>query len=70
MEDIVMTFAFLIIAIIAITIRFVIPILLFVIGLMRTRKGKKYGNILMIIGFTYLVISIIVFLISIFKYGF
>lgn len=70
MEDVIMTFAFLLIAVLGIIIRLVIPTALIIIGIFGIKNNKNYGKVLLIIGLIYLFISIAYFVYSGIKYGF
>ena len=70
MEDVIMTFAFGLLALIGLIIRVIIPLVLIIIGAVQLKKNnKKLGKILLIIGIIYLILSIAYFIYSGIVYG-
>ena len=69
MEEAALTFAFAMLVIFGIIVRFVLPITLIIIGAQQTRKNRTGGKILFIVGIIYLVISVACYIRSIIMHG-
>ena len=70
MKDFILTFAFLLFAFFMVFIRFLLPSFILVLGLRKTRNNEKYGKLVLILGTIYLFASVIIFIFSMFRYGF
>lgn len=69
MEEAIMTFSFVMLALLGLVIRLVIPVSLIIIGIIQLKKNKKLGKILLILGSIYLLASIGYFIYSAIVYG-
>lgn len=69
MDEMFLDIAFLALLCVGIIIQTVLPIVLIVLGIIQTRKNKKSGIVLLIVGSAYLLLSMSYYIYPAYMYG-
>lgn len=69
MDEMLLDIAFTVLLCVGIIIRIVLPIALIIIGIIQTRKNKKSGIVLLIVGSAYMLLSMSYYIYSAYMHG-